>query len=74
VPNAPNANSYGKASRYAPVRVIVGLVAVPGLVALGDHETVVAVPTSALSVAYVSVAANDRYKSRVKVEFSRPAT
>jgi hypothetical protein len=30
---------------------MVGLVAVPGLVALGDHETVVDVPTRALSVA-----------------------
>ena len=53
---------------------MVGLVAVPGLVALLDHETVVDVPTSALSVAYVSVAANDRYKSQLSVEFSRPAT
>jgi hypothetical protein len=42
---------------------MVGFVAVPGLVALLDHETVVDVPTSALSVAYVSEAANDKYKS-----------
>jgi hypothetical protein len=51
VPSAPNANVYGIASKYAPVRVMVGLVAVPGLVADGDHETVVVVPTNALSVA-----------------------
>jgi hypothetical protein len=51
VPSAPNANVYGIASKYAPVRVMVGLVAVPGLVADGDHETVTEVPTNALSVA-----------------------
>jgi hypothetical protein len=50
---------YGSVSRYAPVSVMVGLVAVPGLVADGDHETVTCVPTNALSVAYVSDAAND---------------
>jgi hypothetical protein len=59
VPSAPNAIVYGNASRYAPVRVMVGLVAVPGDVADGDHETVTDVPTNDLSVAYVSDAAND---------------
>ncbi len=59
VPSAPIANVYGKASKYAPVRVMVGLVAVPGEVADGDHETVTCVPTNDLSVAYVSDVAND---------------
>jgi hypothetical protein len=59
VPSAPNANVYGKASKYAPVNVMVGFVAVPGLVADGDHETVTCVPTKLFSVAYVSDAAND---------------
>jgi hypothetical protein len=40
-PKVPKAISYGKASKYAPVKVMVGFVAVPGLVALADHETVV---------------------------------
>jgi hypothetical protein len=51
VPSAPNAKVYGIASKYAPVSVMVGLVAVPGLVADGDHETVTDVPTKLLSVA-----------------------